>query len=220
MIDHYIQKNILFRLAFEDALSFSQLKPDDLDNKLFTYHLQKVVRAGFVEKNEDGQYRLTPRGRRIGKGALTHDNRLIDRAYSLLILVVQNETGEWLLFERGSQPLLGYVGFMQAKPQSDTPITETAQKALKNHTDLHGTFSVTGQAYLTMNREGEMESYVHATVLVCTNARGELKNLDKNGSYSFYSELPVDTPQLLPSVPLLARIAKGELSFAEASFEL
>lgn len=222
MLDHHIQKQILFRLAFEDSLAFSELKPDDLDNKLFTYHLHKVVGAGFVEKNNDGHYRLTAKGRRVGKGALHKDDRFIDRAYSLLILVVRNTEGEWLFFERGTQPLLGYVGFMQAKPQSGTPVTLVAQRALKDNTNLEGDFSVAGQAYLTMNRDGQMESYIHATILVCTNAHGVLNIQDTHGDYSFYKQLPTSNNdiRLIPSVPIIADIATSELNFAEASFNL
>lgn len=222
MLDHHIQKQILFRLAFEESLTFSELKPDDLDNKLFTYHLHKVVGAGFVEKNEDGHYRLTAKGRRVGKGALQKDDRFIDRAYSLLILVVRNQQGEWLLFKRASQPLLGYTGFMQAKPQNGIPVIVAAQQALKENANLEGDFSVAGQAFLTMNSEGKMESYIHATVLTCTNAHGNLQTQDPHGEYSFYASLPTtnDEVRLIPSVPLLADIAEGRSLFAEASFDL
>ena len=46
MLDHHIQRQIVYQLAFVDSLRFGELKPDDLDNKLFTYHLKKVVSAG------------------------------------------------------------------------------------------------------------------------------------------------------------------------------
>jgi hypothetical protein len=46
MLDHHIQKSIVYDLAFAESLRFSDLKPPELENKAFTYHLKKVMKAG------------------------------------------------------------------------------------------------------------------------------------------------------------------------------
>lgn len=43
-----------------------------------------------------------------------------------------------------------------------------------------------------MNRDGQMESYIHATILTCTNAHGVLNIQNPQGDYAFYEKLPTD----------------------------
>ena len=79
MLDHHIQKSIVYDLAFAESLRFSDLKPDDMENKAFTYHLKKVMKSGLVEKLEDGHYSLTMKGRRVGKGAFKQDMYMVKK---------------------------------------------------------------------------------------------------------------------------------------------
>ena len=62
-IDHHIQAHIV-RVLFasgEAAVPFSVLKPDDVQNSLFMYHLGKLERRGLVART-DGGFVLTPDG--------------------------------------------------------------------------------------------------------------------------------------------------------------
>lgn len=63
-IDHHIQRNILLQL-FESTspVAFSDLKPNDVDNSLFMYHIRKLKDRGLITKGEQG-YELTPDGAR------------------------------------------------------------------------------------------------------------------------------------------------------------
>lgn len=63
-IDHHIQLAVL-RMLFEhpEPLAFSDLKPGDVDNGHFVYHLRKLQSRGLVQHDESG-YRLTPDGAR------------------------------------------------------------------------------------------------------------------------------------------------------------
>ena len=127
MLDHHFQRSIVYRLALASRLKFSELKPDTLDNKLFTYHLKKVMSAGFIEKDADGYYELTPKGRRLGAHVLDNAEALFDRAYSVLFLAVQRKhDGAWLLYRRKTHPLLGRVGFMHATPNATDAVAKTA----------------------------------------------------------------------------------------------
>ena len=89
MLEHHIQKSIVYKLAFSSGMRFSELQPADLDNKLFDYHLKQVIRDGLVEKGEDGLYRLTSEGRRIGVGAVDKHFAELDRAHSVLFLIIR-----------------------------------------------------------------------------------------------------------------------------------
>jgi len=222
MLDHHIQKSIVYDLAFAESLRFSDLKPDDMENKAFTYHLKKVVRAGLVEKLGDGHYALTMKGRRVGKGALKKESRLLDRAYSILLLAVRrSEDDAWLLYKRQTQPLLGLTGFMQAQPIAETDARSTAQQTCLEQTGLTAEFSVQGHGYFRVYRNAELESFIHFTLLVGHDPQGQLLETAESAGY-FWQQTPnFESPDMLPNIQILHKmceVAPG--SFVEATFEL
>lgn len=61
-VDHHIQADAVRRLfVSNEPISFSVLKPGDIENSLFTYHMHKLERRGVVQKSSAG-YSLTPVG--------------------------------------------------------------------------------------------------------------------------------------------------------------
>ena len=222
MLDHHIQKSIVYDLAFADSLRFSDLKPDDMENKAFTYHLKKVVKAGLVQKQDDGHYSLTMKGRRIGKGALKKESRLLDRAYSILLLAVRrSEDDGWLLYKRQTQPLLGLTGFMQAQPIAETDARTTAQQTAREQTGLTVDFNVQGHGYFRVYRNGELESFIHFTLLTGQNPAGELLETAESAGY-FWQQTPnFESPDMLPNMRTLHKMCEADPgSFVEATFDL
>ncbi len=62
-VDHYIQADIVRKLyTASDAIAFSVLKPDGIENSLFSYHLNKLIDRGVVQKQPEGGFCLTPHG--------------------------------------------------------------------------------------------------------------------------------------------------------------
>jgi hypothetical protein len=60
--DHFLQAEIIKRLmAAETPLRFSELKEDGVENSLFMYHANKLLRRGMIEKR-DGGFGLTRKG--------------------------------------------------------------------------------------------------------------------------------------------------------------
>ena len=222
MLDHHIQRTIVYTLAFAESLRFAELKPDDIDSKLFTYHLKKVVSAGFVTKTADGAYALTPEGRRVGKGALEKQSRMINRAYSILLLAIRRkEDGAWLLYRRQTHPLLGLTGFMQAQPVADMETTETAKNQCLEKTGLSGDFNVHGHGYFRVYREDELESFIHFTLLVCTDIQGELRQSSEPAEYYWDVNPDFAAPDMLPNMQTLHRMFEAPAgSFVEQTFHL
>ncbi len=222
MLDHHIQKSIVYDLAFAESLRFSDLKPDDMENKAFTYHLKKVMKAGLVEKLDDGRYTLTMKGRRVGKGALKKESRLLDRAYSILLLAVRNiEDDTWLLYKRQTQPLLGLVGFMQAQPVAETDACSTAEKTCFEETGIKAEFAVQGHGYFRVYRKGELESFIHFTLLIGQDPQGELLETAESAGYFWQRTPNFAHPDMLPNMQTLHKMCLDlPGSFVEATFEL
>jgi hypothetical protein len=222
MLDHHIQKNIVYTLAFSDGMRFSELKPDDLENKAFDYHLKKVIVAGYVVKNDNGTYALTSEGKRVGKGALKKQNRLIDRAYSVLLLAVRRrEDNAWLLVRRKSQPLLGLTGFMNAQPTVDKQITQTAADVCREQTGLAGEFVVHGHGYFRIYRSGSLESFIHVTLLTCTDIQGALVQNSELAEYYWDTDPDFSAPDMLPNMQTLRKMLTApEGCFVEETFDI
>lgn len=222
MLDHHIQKSIVYDLAFAESLRFSDLKPDELENKAFTYHLKKVVSAGLVEKLENGNYTLTMKGKRVGKGAFKKDSRLLDRAYSILLLAVRSIDGDkWLLYKRQTQPLLGLTGFMQAQPVAETDARGTAHKTCLEQTGLKVDFAVQGHGYFRVYRKEELESFIHFTLLLGETGAQVLPGTAESAGYFWAGTPNFESPDMLPNMRTLHKMCESPSgSFVEQSFEL
>lgn len=219
MLDHHIQRTIVYQLAFADSMRFGELKPDDIDSKLFTYHLKKVVSAGYATKLDSGEYALTSEGRRVGKGALKKQSRMIDRAYSVLLLAIRRDDGAWLLYRRQTHPLLGLTGFMHAQPVADQPVNETAAQVCLQQTGLTGEFAVHGHGYFRVYRGTELESFIHFTLLTGTRVQGELIQNSEQAEYYWEQAPDFAAPHMLPNMQILHKMSEAPAgTFADETF--
>lgn len=185
-------------------MRFSELKPQELENKLFDYHLKKVISAGLIEKAADGTYTLTSEGRRLGIHVLENTQALVDRAYSVLFLVIRRSSdGAWLLYKRRNHPLKDRVGFMHVIPNSLESATQTAQSECNLKTGLDCTFSPLGNGYFRVFENNELQSFTHFTLLSCEAAEGELTQNNELAEYMWVNKIDATDSQLLPSMPLL-----------------
>ena len=222
MLDHHLQRGIVYRLALEDNLRFGELQPDTIDNKLFTYHLKKVVSAGYVEKNGDGRYSLTADGRRLGIRVLSNFQTLADRAHSVIFLVIRRKAdGAWLLYKRKIQPLVNRVGFMHCTPNSEESILQTASKLCRERTGITAEFTPLGNGYFRMFDGEELESFTHFTLLVCEDASGELQQGNEYSEYFWVTQPDFADPAMLPNMQsLVARYQANEQFFLEETLQI
>lgn len=222
MLDHHIQRQIVYDLAFSEGMRFGELKPDTLENKAFDYHLKKVIAAGYVRKNDDGTYALTAEGKRVGKGALKKQSRLIDRAYSTMLLAIRRQDdGAWLLMRRRAQPLLGLTGFMNASPVANQETVQTAAQVCREQTGLTGTFVPHGHGYFRIYRDGALESFIHFTLLTCSDIQGELHQNSELAEYYWDTDPDFQAPDMLPNMQTLFEMSQAPAGcFVEKTFDI
>ena len=185
MLDHHLQRSIVYRLAFSSGLRFSELKPDTVENKLFDYHLKKVLAAGYVMKDGAGLYILTPEGRRLGTRILDGQQTLADQPESVLFLIIRRVLdGAWLMYTRSTHPMLGYSGFMHCTPNAYEHCEVTAARECQERTGLQATFRALGGGYSRIKAaDGTLESFTNFTLLVSDDAEGELVQHDEFAEY-------------------------------------
>lgn len=222
MLEHHIQKAIVYKLAFSDGLRFSELKPDDIENKLFDYHLKLVIRDGIVEKSDDGLYVLTATGRRLGIRTLEKQLTLADRAQSILFLIIRqtpDPDSPYLFYKRLIHPLKDKVGFMHAGPTAGKSIEQVAQEECLAKTGLTCSFKPLGSGYFTTYADESLEGYVNFTLLVSDSAEGELTQNHENAEYFWQSQPDFSSPDMIPNMSTLAELYQdGKTFFIEKTF--
>ncbi len=222
MLAHHIQKSIVYKLAFADALRFSELKPDGIESKLFDYHLKKVISANYVHKNEDGLYQLTPQGKMAGQRALKNSQALIDQAYPILVLAIRRkEDKAWLLCRRKSHPLIGRVGFMRSLPEAGKNVVESASQTCLELSGIKANFRVLGSGFVTVYDQQELESYTNYTFLASDDAEGELLQNDPLNEFYWAQDPDFTDENMLPNTKMLGNLHKAnELFFVEKTFNI
>lgn len=222
MLDHHLQRTIVYRLAFTDRLTFSELKPDLIDNKLFTYHLKKVLAAGLVKKLPDGGYALTPEGRRLGIRVLDKQSAVIDQPESVLFLAVRRRRDRaWLLYRRRTHPLRGRIGFMHCTPLASQGSAQTAAEACLEKTGLTATFRPLGGGFFRTYRAGELESFTNFTFLVSDDGEGDIRSSDEHAEYFWETKPDFSASDMLPNMKTLAELHRVDQPFfIEKTFRL
>ena len=139
-----VQKKILTKILLSDGLRYSEAYPgDEIDDDLFNYHLQQLVKNGLVEK-VGGKYQLTSRGRSKvqmldSKGELQEQFRV-----SVLIFVTRNDGKEVLMCKRTRWPLRGDIVSPAGKVKRGEIIVEAARRKLKEEAGLETNFKLVG----------------------------------------------------------------------------
>ena len=220
MIEHHLQKTILRKLGSFDSARFSDLKPANVEGNVYTYHLQQLIKSGLISKNDDNSYSLSSLGKEylVTTAATTADQH--QQAHSVLLLAVQRGN-EWLVRKRCIQPNLGLTGFVHGEPKPGEAVEVTAQARLLQKTGLTAEFIVRGSGLVQIYRGPELESFSHCIVLYANNPSGTLLDGDETGENSWVSATEFDSPQYLPSMPLLHDLlAKSEQFFFDKTYTL
>lgn len=221
MIQHHIQQTIVARLATNKTLRFSELQPEGIDNKLFDYHLKQLVASKIVSKNKGGEYELTPFGRKIGVSAKLNLKDRLDRAFSVLFLIIRRKNGDWLLYRRKSHPLINRVGFMHARPNWNETICQTATRITEEQTSLSCDFKVCGHGYFRVFEGENLESFTHFTLLCAEDVDGELVVNDEFAEYEWVAEPNFSAKDMLPNMADLVTLYETKTNdFLEEQYRL
>jgi len=181
MIEHHLQKEILHSLVVSPSARFADLRPKNIDGNLFTYHLQQLIKQGYVAKGDDGSYSLTPQGKSAGVNVKLTAKALLEQAHPILLLAVRDKDGTWLLRRRLAHPTYGKIGFIHGEPQADTSITDTARVIFERRTGLTADFAPAGSGYIRIFEGNALESFVSFTVLTSQIQHQEILERDETG---------------------------------------
>lgn len=222
MVEHHIQRDILYKLVTSPTARFAELKPKDIDGNIFTYHLRQLIKNKYVEKSEDGSYHLTSLGKNIGINIRLKSKELLEQAHSIFLLIIRNEKGEWLLRKRLAHPMYGKYGFVHGEPEARKSIYEAANDALGQRTGLSAEFKPIGHGYITFLLDDEVESFTHCTFLEAYNLSGELIPVTGNGENTWLPEPDFASEDMIPSMTDIVEALrkKDDCFYVELSYQL
>src|ERR1700712_47577 len=118
MIAHHLQKTILRNLGGFNEAHFSDIQPQGVDGNIFTYHLQQLIKQGYVLKTGGGLYCLTSSGKDYLIRQSGPERSRQQEVHSVLLLAVKQDD-KWLVRKRLIQPNLGLTGFVHGEPNAD-----------------------------------------------------------------------------------------------------
>jgi hypothetical protein len=192
---HHIQKAILDTLATSQSSRYSDLKPKDMDGNIFSYHLKSLTFDHYIEKNENGLYTLSQKG----KNYIVHryEDTLL-QAHTIFLIVIKRYD-EWLMRERLVQPLLGMSGFIHGEPVAGEPILETAAKRLEEKTCLSLPLSVHRSGLIRILRGDAVESFSHAIILTGVTKADVTIGDDQTGRNYWLATSDMKNKDILPS---------------------
>lgn len=222
MVEHHIQRDILYKLVTSPSARFAELKPKEVDGNIFTYHLRQLIKNKYVEKHDDGSYRLTSLGKNVGINIQLKAKELLEQAHSIFLIIIRNDQGEWLLRKRLAHPMYGKFGFVHGEPEARKTIAEAANDALKQRTGLTARFNTVGHGYITFMLDNEVESFTHCTFLETEELTGELISATGNGENHWLKNPDFSGPDMIPSMPdiIAAMNKQDDCFYVELTYQL
>lgn len=133
--NHHIQRDIVKKLISVPSARYTELRPKNIESNLFMYHLQQLIRSGFVEKINSG-YALTAQGKHFADRASLSSLKLRVQPKIITIITIKRADGKWLLLERLHQPFIGSVGFPSGKVHYGEKLAESAARELKEKANI------------------------------------------------------------------------------------
>ncbi len=171
-----IQNHILSKLKNAKILRYSELHPEKVPNDLFNYHLQYLVKKGYLKKSEDG-YSLSEEGIRHVADPYTSNDAITSLFKINVITIVSRIVDrkiEILNQIRKSNPSYGKVGVMGGVVLKGELIEPAATRKLKAETGLEAVFRLVGCERRIMYKEGELFSDLMFPIAYADSSSGEL----------------------------------------------
>lgn len=180
-VENQIQQEILTKIKFfKVGGKYSQLRVKGIGNDLYNYHLQQLVKNGFVKKS-GVLYQLTEQGKSLVTNIDEEDKKL-PANYKVSVYMCLVVGKKILLSRRLKHPQYGYVGLPSGKIRYGEEMLETAKREMEEETGLKVSFKIIGN--LRQIRTNDQGSVVEDGVFyVCFSDKftGKLKQSSIEG---------------------------------------
>jgi ADP-ribose pyrophosphatase YjhB (NUDIX family) len=173
-----IQNHILSKLKNAKTLRYSDMQPEDIPNDLFNYHLQFLVKKGYVARNAHG-YALAEAGvKHVADPDVATEEEKIASTFKINVITilsrVQNGKLEILNQVRNSHPSFGKIGVMGGIVRKGEPLEVAAKRKLKAETGLDADFHIMGIERRMLYQDEQLFSDVVFPIAYADSYKGDL----------------------------------------------
>lgn len=195
MIEHHIQREILGTLTQAGSLKYSDLKPAGMEGNIFMYHLNLLIRAGYVEK-ENASYTLAIKGLQYADTLSMKNLKPRMQPKALVILALQNDEGKWLLARRKTQPHLGQYMLPSGKRHFGELRDEHAIRELEEKTGWSLSLAHRGEAEIVLLRNEQPLTHIIGDIYTGTQHNTLLPKETNRFEYEWASSDQIKPPFL------------------------
>lgn len=188
-VENTFQREILSLIRFhKNGAKYSQLRVKGVENDLFNYHLQQLVKNKYLQKKV-GLYQLTE----LGKSLVTNideDDKKLPPNYKVSVCMCVFIDNKVLLYKRLKHPQYGYIGMPSGKIKYGEKILDAAKRELNEETGLKADFKIIGN--LRQIRKNNKDKVIEDGVFfVCytDKIKGQLKPKTIEGEF-FWKTIP------------------------------
>lgn len=217
---HAAQMAILKHLLLVRDAAFAELqKATDLTSDHFNFHIARLLEVGYVIKNGSGRYHLTRAGKEYANRMDTDEKVMEKQAKLAVLLIIENERGEFIAQQRLKQPYYGFWGRPTGKIRWGETVLAAAARELLEETGLTASLAFKGIYHkLDYTKDGELLEDKYFYMVHGTQPRGELVTAFEGGKNAWMSEAALLAQDTVFEgiVESTAAAAKQELSFIEA----
>jgi hypothetical protein len=177
-----IQNHILAKLKNAKELRYSDMHPESTPNDLYNYHLQFLVKKGFVSKTEKG-YSLSKTGiKHVADPYTAPVANAITSLFKVNVITIvsriQDGKLEILSQIRKSNPSYGKVSVMGGVVLKGEPTLVAAKRKFKVETGLDADFKLVGMERRIMYSDNELFSDIVFPIAYAENSSGKLMNTE------------------------------------------
>jgi len=167
---------ILRVLLFTPSARFAELqKASELTSDHFNFYLKQLLDEGYVDKNDDGTYVLTGKGKEFANRFDT-DARTVERQPKVAVCLMVRRGDKQLVQQRLKQPYYGYWGRPTGKIRWGETILDAAARELMEETGLVADLEFESVYHkMDINKAtGELLEDKIFFIVACNDPRGEL----------------------------------------------
>jgi ADP-ribose pyrophosphatase YjhB (NUDIX family) len=187
---HPIQKQILTKFLTRPELRYSEIRLPEIENDLFNYHLQYLVKIGILNKI-DSTYSLSTKGLTDLLMFDSQGNVYQGLRVSVLVYAIDYNSKPQLILAQKHirQPYLGDCNAgISGKVKPGELIEVAASRKLKEETGLIGTAKLLGVIRkIRSNKDSSFLDDGLFHVCICTDFTGELQEHSDFGENSWIS---------------------------------
>ncbi len=184
---HPLQLQILEQLRLAtDSLRYSQMRPVEVENDLYNYHLQQLVKNKFIQKRKS-EYLLTITGKKYLMELQPYEAQTgtIHKFKVAALALVVRRTGSKVLVLyqiRKREPSRGVVEIVGGGIRRGELATDAARRRLKEETGLSAIFSPLGSIRkIRFDQNGSLYSDIWYQICGTESSTGTLQQENNFG---------------------------------------